>query len=168
MSANAGGANLILTLNMQQVTDYWVPANGFDNTSFTIFFNLPEVTGSTDLPLINAQMPAQEDWDLAHVAYGWGNYMYRSQQSNARQMGKKVGVSPQIKVDKQKGTIEFTYRGEQFGVQSWQGVSVFITTWDITGEGAYRELSPKGGEWVFAGGKHDDPKILDAVMIKLK
>lgn len=166
--AETAGANLILTLTMQEVTDDWVPANGFDNTSFSLFFNLPGVTGARNLPLIQTQMVDAQDWDLAHVAYGWGNYMYRSAHSNANEMGTKVGVSPKITVNKELGTIQFSYAGEQFGVQNWRDTKIYITTWDISGEGAYRELTSHGGEWQFAGGEPDDAKVLDSVTLRLQ
>lgn len=165
--AQTAGANMELTLTMQQISDVWGPANGFDNASLTIFFDLPNQQGMQVLPLINAQMPEALNWDLAHVAYGWGNYMYRTEHAAANEPGVKVGISPQVQVDKAANTIKFIYRGDQLGIDNWKKVSVYITTWDISGEGAYRDLSPEGGEWSFGGAEANSPKILDDVLIQL-
>ena len=167
VDAQTAGSNLKLTLKMNQISDYWLPSNGFDNTSFTLFFDFPEQEGAYALPLLNATMPENRNWDLAHVAYGWGNYMYRSAHASANEMGQKVGIAPQVSVDKDKVEISFFYRGEQFGVNDWQDVFIYLTTWDISGEGAYRELTPKGGEWQFGGGEHHDAKIMDSVKLQL-
>ncbi|BDX05353.1 alpha-amylase family glycosyl hydrolase [Planctobacterium marinum] len=167
VTAESAGANLKLTLNMQQVSDYWAPSNGFDNTSFSVFFDLPDVKGNEALPMLNANMVDGRDWDLAHVAYGWGNYMYRASNASADEMGDKVGIAPQIVVDKASSEISFFYRGGQIGIEDWRDVLIYLTTWDISGEGYYRELTPEGGEWQFGGGQPKDPKIMDSVKLKL-
>lgn len=167
VEAKSAGANLQLTLTMAQISDDWAPANQFDNTSFSVFFDLPWAAGAKSLPLINAQMIEGRNWDLAHVAYGWGNYMYRSDNSSSHEMGKKVGISPQIEVDKASGTITFTYFGEQLGVETWEDVFIHITTWDISGEGAYRDISEAGAQWQFGGAEPDAPKVLDAAQLLL-
>ena len=167
ITAESAGANLKLILKMQQVSDYWAPANGFDNTSFSVFFDFPEVQGIAALPLLNSNMVDGRDWDLAHVAYGWGNYMYRAHNASAEEMGDKVGIAPQITVDKAASQITFLYRGGQIGVEDWHNVVIYLTTWDISGEGYYRELTPEGGEWQFGGGQPQEPKIMDFVKLKL-
>ncbi len=166
--AESAGANLKLHVTMENVTDIWAPANGFDNTSFSIFFDIPGPAGKRELPLINAVMPDRIRWELAHVAYGWGNYMYRAQGATSEHAGEKVGVSPQISVDKDNNTITFFYRGQLIGVDNWRNVGIYLTTWDISGEGAYRELHPAGGEWQFGGGRTTDPKILDSAFLRLQ
>lgn len=167
VSAQSAGANLKLTLTMKEISDAWVPANGFDNVSFSVFFDTSADAGARDLPLLNHVMPDGLSWDIAHVAYGWGNYMYDTDGASSKATGGKLGVSPNIKVDKANNNIEFTYQGRQFGIDNWENTSIYITSWDISGEGSYREVSPKGGEWVFGGGKHSAPKVLDDVLIKL-
>lgn len=162
-----GGENLKLTLTMREFTDDWIPANGFDNVAFSIFFGLKDQTGVKSLPLLNAQMPNDNMWNLGHVVYGWGNTTFSTLGADAKHQGEKFGVAPSVKVDKLKKSISFTYKTSDFGISSWLHANVYITTWDITGEGAYRELEPNKSEWSFSGGHHNDAKILDEVTIKL-
>ncbi|MBE1301954.1 MAG: alpha-amylase [Alteromonadaceae bacterium] len=165
--AEAAGANLRITLDMKNVTDVWAPANGFDNVSFTTFFDLPETVGTKVLPIVNARMPGSLHWVMAHVAYGWGNYMYRSNNASVHEAGDKIGVSPTIDVDKENNRIVFTYRGDLIGVERWNEAKIYITTWDISGEGVYRDISPSGGEWQFAGADREAPMVLDSVFLEL-
>lgn len=167
VEAKSAGANLVLTLSMQQITDTWAPANQFDNVSFTLFFDFPHRRGNRELPQLQASMPEQRDWDLAHVAYGWGNYMYWPEKASAKRMGQKLGIAPEIEVDKASGNITLTYSGEQMGISSWQDVFIYVTTWDISGEGSYRDITAQGGEWQFGGAEGDSAKILDAVTLTL-
>jgi hypothetical protein len=60
--------------------------------------------------------------------------------------------------------VIFTYDRAAFGLDSWSGVRVYLTTWDYDGIGAsFRGLSPAGGEWEVGGGAATDPMIMDAV-----
>ncbi|MEL0036808.1 MAG: hypothetical protein VW882_10480, partial [Gammaproteobacteria bacterium] len=45
---------------------------------------------------------------------------------------------------------------------------IYITTWDITGEGMYRGLSPNPSHWDFSGGEADGAKILDSVELVIQ
>jgi hypothetical protein len=110
VNAELGGEVLKLTLTMQQLTDDWLPSNGFDNVAFSIFFDLSGnqlqheqmQQGMRSLPLINATMPKGWQWQLGHVVYGWGNTTFSSQGASATHQGKKYGVAPQVAVNKQQ------------------------------------------------------------------
>ena len=167
VEARIGGDILTLTFTMKTVTDSWIPANGFDNVAFSIFFDLPEQQGSTVLPLLNGAMPNNWRWSLGHVAYGWGNTTFSNQGATAHHQGKKLGVAPKVAVDKEKRQIAFTYNASDLGLSQWQNSRVFITTWDITGEGMYRDLQPSSSNWSFGGGHHDDAKIADFIELVL-
>lgn len=163
-----GGEVLKLTLTMKQLTNDWLPTNGFDNVAFSLFFDLPGKEGIKTLPMLNAEMPFDWTWDLGHVIYGWGNTTFSAQNANAHHQGKKFGIAPRVTIDKSLKTISFSYRASDFGVTSWLNSHVYITTWDITGEGAYRELTPTPELWSFGGGKHNDAKIIDYLEITIK
>ncbi|XOV80792.1 MAG: alpha-amylase family glycosyl hydrolase [Aestuariibacter sp.] len=167
ITAQSAGANLEITFQMAEVTDGWAPANSFDNVSFSVFFDFPTQQGAKPLPLLQARMPQGRDWDLAHIAYGWGNYMYRSSGATAKNTGEMVGVAPQISVDKDARTVTFYYQGAPLGVTNWQDVAIYATTWDIAGEGYYRDIESEGGEWTFGGAEAGAPKVLDDVFLKL-
>jgi hypothetical protein len=101
------------------------------------------------------------------VVYGWGNTTFLTQGASATHQGKKYGVAPQVAINKQQKTISLTYRATDFGIKNWLNSKLYITTWDISGEGAYRELSPEPSAWHFGGGKHTDAKVFDAVELSL-
>lgn len=165
-SAKASGENLLLAITMRELTDDWMPANGFDNVAFSIFFDLPGGQGTKPLPLLNAFMPKDWQWSLGHVAYGWGNTSFSSEGASATMQGKKFGVAPEPKVDKANKTVTFKYAGADYGINNWSGAKIYITTWDISGEGEYREIKPEAENWVFGGGHHNSPKILDAIELE--
>ncbi|WP_143872118.1 alpha-amylase family glycosyl hydrolase [Catenovulum sediminis] len=167
VKAEMGGEVLTLTFTMREFTNDWIPANGFDNVAFSLFFDIPDMHGATVLPMLNSQMPDGWNWDLAHVVYGWGNTTFSTEQASEKHQGQKFGVAPRVKTDKNSKTISFTYRLSDFGLSNWIGSKIYVTTWDITGEGAYRELTPEPSKWNFGGGHQDDAKILDFIELSL-
>ena len=167
VQARAGGSVMELDIQMCDISSLWAPPNGFDHVSFTIFFDLKNRQGISDLPLIGGHYPNQQKWDLAHMAFGWASYLYWSDDATLHNEGEKPGIAPEIEIDKHNNSIRFIYQGSDFGVQDWDGVSIYITTWDKSGEGNYRDLSAKEALWAFGGAASNEPKILDDVLIKL-
>ena len=167
VKAEVGGDVLTLTMTMKTITNDWIPANGFDNVAFSIFFDNETIAGSTVLPLLNASMPNDWAWDLGHVVYGWGNTTFSNQHASATHQGDKLGIAPRVAVDKVANQIKLTYNASDLGIPSWRNSKVFISTWDITGEGMYREVAPQSSDWSFGGGHHNDAKIADAVSLVL-
>ncbi|MGJ8679306.1 alpha-amylase family glycosyl hydrolase [Paraglaciecola sp.] len=176
--AKAAGSVLEIALDMCDVSTLWSPANGFDHVSFNIFFSLNakqklglhgKANGAKQaLPIIGGVFPDNKKWDLAHVAFGWGNYLYLSTNADVNQEGDKPGLAPDIRVDKKNNRIHFTYLGNNLGINDWSKVSIYITTWDKSGEGNYRDLSPSNDIWSFGGATSTAPKILDDLMIQLQ
>ena len=162
-----GGEVLKITLQMRNLTDDWIPSYGFDNAAFSIFFDLPDLAGNTELPLMYATMPEGHDWDLGHVVYGWGTTTYSSKGSDSKTQGERFGIAPLAEVDKAAKTITLTYKTSDFGFSSWAGSTLYITTWDITGEGMYRKLSEEQSDWSFGGGAETDPKVLDSMLVSV-
>lgn len=175
VQAKTGGSILELSIEMCELSAMWAPPNEFDHVSFTMFFDLgPNFTnrnalgaGLVVLPIIGGVFPNQQKWDLAHMVFGWANYLYSSEGASYNKEGKKLGVAPDIKVNKENNTITFIYHGKDIGVQDWAGTSVYITTWDKSGEGNYRELQLKPAPWSFASKTEDGAKILDDALIIL-
>jgi glycosidase len=168
VQARAGGSVLELDIQMCDISSLWAPPNGFDHVSFTIFFDLKSRQGKSVLPLIGGHFPKKQKWDLAHMAFGWSSYIYWSDDASRDSEGKKPGISPVIEVDKNNNRIRFIYQGNDFAVDNWKDVSIYITTWDKSGEGNYRELSENAAPWTFGGADSNEPKILDDVLIKLQ
>ncbi|MEO0578259.1 MAG: glucodextranase DOMON-like domain-containing protein, partial [Pseudomonadota bacterium] len=167
LTARAAGSNLELTLTMAEVSNPWLPPNGFDNVLITVFFDLPGIDGQQALPHIQANMPDERTWNLAHFATGWFSFIYSDSGASAERQGEKLGVAPRVTTDRDTGTITFLYEGERIGVNDWRGASVYITTWESTGEGVYIDVAPEPSEWFFGGASADSPKIMDDVFIAL-
>ena len=165
--ARVGGEILELTLTLRALSDDWIPPNGFDNVALSLFFDIGRGSGATALPLLNATMPHDWQWDLGHVIYGWGNTTFSSRGATADRQGKRFGVAPKATVDKSKRTITLRYRASDFGIDGWRSARIYVTTWDITGEGVYRDLESTMSDWHFGGGRADGPKILDTVELHL-
>ena len=164
------GATLQLELTMADITDVWVPPNGFDNLALSIFFSFPGQPGQTALPLLDSDFPElteDQPWQLAHVASGWASYTYRHEGSSPAKQGEKIGYAPAIETDKASRRILLTYNGEMLGVDDWAGAHIYLTTWDMTGEGVYVTLQEEPADWFFGGGLPGAPKILDDHLITI-
>jgi len=168
VNAELGGDILLLTLTMKVLTNDWIPANGFDNVAFSIYIDTADKEGIRVLPLLNAEMANDWLWDLGHVTYGWGNTTFSTAGADANNFGEKFAVAPHIRVDDVNKTINFRYDKQDFDIADWRGAKIYITTWDITGEGMYRGLSPNPSHWDFAGGEADGAKILDSVELVIQ
>ncbi len=168
VQARVAGRNLELTLTMAEITQGWIPPNGFDNVAITTFFSFPDQQGDRVLPQLNAEMPDDLEWNLAHFGTGWISVTYRDAGATADRQGEKLGVSPKVSADKKNRTITFFYEGSLLGVDDWTGATVYISTWDASGEGVYLEILPEPSEWFFSGGAADDPKIMDDVLLTLE
>ena len=164
----SAGGGLELTLTMAEVTDVWLPPNGFDNVVVTTFIDLPGMEGARELPLLDANMPDDLTWDLAHFATGWISYAYRATGASADREGEKLGTSPEAIGDSKTRTIRMFYDGDRFGVDDWSGARFYVTTWDTTGEGVYVDFQPEPSEWFFSGGSPGDPKVMDDVLVVLE
>ncbi len=171
VQAKAAGTILELEIRMAQVSQFWGPANGFDNVHFALFFHVPK-SGLTEaakaLPGLNTAMPEQKTWQLGHFLFGWGNSIFSAKQADAQQAPTKLGAAPSIEVDADKGVVRIRYDGRALGVQSWQESLIYLSTWDKSGEGALRGFSAQPAPWSFSGGDDRSPKVMDDVLIKLR
>ncbi len=166
--ARVAGRNLEITLTMAEITRGWIPPHGFDNVAITTFFSFPGQDGDTQLPQLNATMPEGLTWNLAHFGSGWISFTYRDRGATGDRQGEKLGVSPTISADSDSRTIRFFFEGDRIGVDDWSGASIYVTTWDASGEGVYLEILPEPSEWFFRGAAADDPKIMDDVLLTLE
>lgn len=162
------GGNLELTISMAEISDVWGGPNGFDNVSFAIFVDVPFKQGKKHLPMLNADMPFDLKWRFGHSFFGWGNTLFTSVGATAEKEGYKLALAPSIQVDKTNNTITIGYQGKAIGIDNWQGASLYITTWDKSGEGHLRELTEQPSAWTFSGGGHKDPKIMDSLLIRVE
>lgn len=171
VKATAGGSNLVLDIQMQQISQFWAPANGFDNVHLAIFMHLPnrpDFPAAKALPGLNQQMPHGKSWQLGHFMFGWGNSVFNATGASAQQTGTKLGAAPQLQVDLKQQRIRVSYQGQALGIQDWAGVEIYLSTWDKTGEGVLREITPTPSAWNFGGAAQDAPKVLDDLWLQLQ
>lgn len=156
---------------MQQISQFWAPANGFDNVHFALFFHLPLATqlpGATVLPGLNRSMPQGASWQLGHFLFGWGNSVFNAAGADATSTGQKLGAAPQVIVDAAKGLIRIGYNAAALGLPGWDGAKIYLSTWDKTGEGVLRSIELTPSPWNFSAKATDAPKVMDDLWLELK
>jgi hypothetical protein len=169
-----------LNFKMADLTSVWNPRFGFDHVYFNIFFSVPGQTGAaTVMPKLNASVPSGFAWTFNQFSGGFDNVMYTANGAGPDKYG-ATSVAPVARVDAGQKTITFTYDRNNFGIPSWSGVKIYVTTWDFDGIGAiFRPLTKDGGQWRMGGGGppytpdatdpsvlySNDPKIMDQLPV---
>jgi glycosidase len=148
-----GATTLNINLTIADFSTVWNPPNGFDHVAFNIYFSLPGQSGATSvMPKLNGSTPAGFQWSLNQFSYGWDTVMYTSAGATADKYG-SVSTPPAVKADANLKTVTFTYDRTSYGLASWSGVGIYISTWDFDGIGAmFRPLTKDGGQWRMGGG----------------
>jgi carbohydrate-binding DOMON domain-containing protein len=161
--AEVGKTTMLLHVTLADWSVVWKPALGFDHVAFNIFLAIPGQTGLTALPKINGSMPNGLTWNLDQFTYGWNNAMYTTSGATSSAYGTTT-IPPVVQADQATKTVTFSYNRTNYGLSTWEGVKVYVTTWDFDGIGGnFRPLSPSGGQWQFGGGQPTDPLIMDDV-----
>jgi hypothetical protein len=171
LSARAGGDVLELELQMQQISQFWAPANGFDNVHLALFFHLPgaqQFPSADELPGLQRKMPHQLHWQLGHFLFGWGNSVFSAEGASRTATGKKLGAAPQLEVDAAKGLIRIRYDAAALGLPGWDGAKIYLSTWDKSGEGVLRSIELTPSPWNFTASSRDAAKVMDDVWLELK
>lgn len=164
-AAAAYGTNLLVEVDMADLSTVWNPRNGFDHVAFHVFIDLPGREGVTVLPRLNADAPAGFAWDYLAFVEGWNNRFTSAEGAGADSYGTPVTPAPQISVDPEQKRISFLFPSAALGYpETLDGTRVYITTWDWNGvDNAYRPLKEVAEQWSFGGGDGAvDPLILDA------
>jgi hypothetical protein len=154
-----GGDILQLELTMRETSALWHPSNGFDHVSVTTFFDLPGEKGLDFSEEISAPMPEGFDWSTVHTVFGWGN-------SLSRAPNRKLGRAPDVLADLDRDTITLSYSAKALGLEGWEGVRLYVTTFDREGEGVFRNTTLEGGPMAFRGDPNG-PKIMDDMLITI-
>jgi glycosidase len=154
-------ATMNLKITMADWSTVWNPPLKFDHVAFNIFFAVPAKQSANVMPFLNTSTPPGFAWSHDQFSYGWQNAMYDSNGASASSYGAPV-TAPTVSADPATKTVTFTYLLKTFGVPSWSGIKVYVTTWDFDGiKGVFRPLSPAGGQWEMGGGQPTDPKWMD-------
>ena len=162
--AEVGRTTMLLHVTLADWSVVWKPALGFDHVAFNIFFSIPAQQGLSALPKLNASMPTGLTWNLDQFTYGWNNAMYTTNGATSSAYGTTT-IPPVVQANQATKTVTFSYNRTNYGLSTWEGVKVYVTTWDFDGIGGnFRPLSPAGGQWDFGGGQTTDPLIMDEVL----
>jgi glycosidase len=165
LKVEADAIHLRLTVTTADWSSVWKPTNGFDHVAFNLFFEVPSVTGATVLPFLDGSTPAGFTWRFDQKTYGWGHNVFSSTGATATNPGTPARA-PKLAIDVPGKSVIFTYNKRDFGLASWSGVRLLITTWDIDGiQNVYRPVDAAGGQWTYGGGAAagGSPKIMDSL-----
>jgi glycosidase len=154
LRAFGSGGALRVELRLRDIATGWNPANGFDHVAPTLFLQLPGRgcdVGSRLMPLQNAVLPGAMCWHLRLRAHGWSNALFSAEGASATSEGTPVSPGAVIAVDRDAGTIAFTFPAAALGgLRSLSGMKLYANTWDY--DGRYRPLQPSPGGFAFSGG----------------
>jgi len=163
------GSNLQITLTMGDVTDVWLPPNGFDHVLIHVFIDLPNIDGRKDLSVLNAPGPEGFEWNYVAYLAGWHNVLYSAENASSESFGTIVTPTPSLMVDKDKRTITIQFSPDALGnPKTLEGAKIYIATWDNNGsEGGHRVITQDGGPYDFGGSNNpnatliiDDTKVI--------
>ncbi len=161
VEVDVGATTMRLKITMADWSTLWKPTYGFDHVCFDVFFSIPGRTGLTAMPKLQASVPAGFGWSFDQFSYGWGTTMYSSDGATATEYG-AVARAPSVSASAATRTVTFIYDRTAFGLSTWSGVGIYVSTWDFDGIGAtFRPISPTGGQWTFGGGPETAPLIMD-------
>jgi glycosidase len=143
----------------------WNPPFGFDHVCFDVYIRfpgLPDARGAVDLPRLNARMPDGGRWNYAAFLGGWKVALYSAQGATKDAFGAQIQPAPGVTADAAKGEVAVTFDPDAFAGASFDGARFYATTWDYDGvEGTLRALAPTPGDFVFGGGRPQDPRVMD-------
>ena len=155
------GTNLKVDLTMKELSQMWLPPNGFDHILLNIYIDLPNKMGIQDLPQQNYKIPDNGHWDYLISTAGFANAMYSSNSASSTEVGEPVGPTPIVKGNLQKRTISFLIASKSLGSpQNLKGTKLYLNTWD-GGPGNLKSMNPKPSLWNPGGGDQSDPIFFD-------
>lgn len=158
----------LVSLQMGELSNNSEAPNGFDRATFHLFLDTAPDAGQTVLPLLNAEAPQGLAWDFLAVVDGWNNSMYAAGGAAADTYGPILRDAPTITINEENSSIDLLFPPGALGdLESFEGVKLYVTTWDWDDEAAtLRALTADGGDFLFGGGDSSvDPLILDEAIV---
>ena len=157
------GSNLQIDLTMASVSQIWLPPNGFDHVLVNIYIDIPGKQGRHMLPLQNARMPGDRDWDYMVSTAGFGNVICSSTGAAEQKLGKRIGPTAFTIANVDQQLVRFIIAAQVLVPPTdLSGLGIYINTWD-GGPGNLRPLRSQSSTWTFGGGNDHEPKIMDDV-----
>lgn len=166
------GGNLLVEIFTSDISDVWLPSNGFDHASFHVFIDVPAKKGNCILPKLNTNTPPNFDWDYMFYMAGWSKALYSNENADSENLGTILTPTPSISVDKKEKKITVQFSPDALGnLPDLKGLKLYITTWDSTGsEDGYRSITQDGGSYDFGGDGSAKPVLIldDTQLIEIK
>lgn len=160
-----GTTTLQIVVTLANMTNVWGPDLGFDHVVFDIYFGLPgqSAAGTNVMPFLDATAPF--NWNYGQFSTGWSadNVMFNASGSDATHFGTPATPAT-VSSNYSARTVTFTYDRHAFGLASWNGVQVYLTTWDYDGVNkVFRPISQPGGPFTYGNGNSSDPHVMDDI-----
>jgi len=161
------GNNLTLEITMSEITQIWIPPNGFDHVLLNIYIDMPDKQeGVKSLPFQNAFFPNQGEWDYRFALGGFGIEAFKGHPliSGPEKLGKSI-LTPFVNVDYEQNKISVTLSAKMLGnPTTLKNTNLYINTW--SGSATYPRIIDKTKTtWTYGGGNSDSPKIMDDINI---
>ena len=174
VTLEVGATTMNVKVTIRDWSTTWNPPNGFDHVSFSLYFQLPGGGGATVLPKLNAATPPGFSWNYSQFTFGWDHKVFSATGASATSQGTPVPAAvPQLRTNPATRTVVFTYDRNAFGLAGWNGVKLYLVTWDFDGiGGGFRPLLQTAAPYSMGGGappydpisgESADPKIMDSV-----
>ena len=108
------GNNLKIDVTMTEISQIWLPPNGFDHELINIYVDLPGREGISALPYQNAKMPDESAWNILASVSGFGNAIFTSEGASATNIGSMAGPAASISVDTETRPYTFLLHPRQW------------------------------------------------------
>lgn len=157
------GHNLAVELTMvHPFSTVWNPNNGFDHLQLSIYVDLPDREGVGYMPFRNAELPEGMKWDYYAQVAGWSNELFSAEGAGPENNGQALTPTGMLTTIPEKRIIKLFFPSSSLGYpQQIRNTRIYVSTWDVAGEGNLRPIAPEAAYYTFGGGEADAPKIMD-------
>lgn len=161
----AQGQALRITLTMAGLSTVWSPRNGFDHVAFTTFIELPGESGegARVMPLQDGDVPGNLRWHRRLRSHGWSLSLFDAQGAATDHEGTPLTRGVKVSTDAANNSVTFTLSAAALGRRNLSGARLWINTWDW--DARYRALGEQPQAYSFGGGRHGQPKVMDATEV---
>ncbi len=161
------GNNLTLEITMSEITQIWIPPNGFDHVLLNIYIDVPDKTeGVKFLPFQNAFFPGEGEWDYRFALGGFGIEAFEGHPliSGPEKLGKSI-TTPFANVDYEQNKISVILPAKMLGnPATLKNANLYINTWGGSATNP-RTIDKTRTTWTYGGGDSNSPKIMDDTKI---
>ncbi|MEO1436434.1 MAG: alpha-amylase family glycosyl hydrolase [Bacteroidota bacterium] len=170
VSVLASGNNLLLDIELwAPLSTIWAPFNGFDHVNFNIYFSWKGKNGKKYLPHQNTNLPEGKKWQLGATVFGWGATTFSEKGATATAFGELQTLKPNVKAIPERNAVQLEFPAQLLPYpDALDDLEIYLTTFDAAGEGGLRPLKPEAEAFSFGGGKEEDPKWVDELLLRMK